>query len=360
LLPRQHAESRGLASLAQKWNISDPTFDYEGLQFTLVYDVSSFVGNDMAAYGIYEAVNCATSVDVSSDEAALTGYSFYSEGLTVAAGSATKDNAGDLVRSFELVIKLNPEEISNNNLIYKEEVVNGEIFASVDFCVRFQLNTPGTSTIEVNFLETIVQLNVDLTDGFSIGTVAVAPKDRLTTTANEVYEVAAFQCNTSNDPITTTFNQGQVIRICVTPSTDASTDGVTMRDVQSFTFTRGEISQIAVENNDSAGNGLTSLTCIEGAAVCWFETLLKAEFYDSPGQVAGGGIATMRFGQPARRLRATTSRAAQEDDVAGAAEFAMDFIVNGAADDKTGSGAPISSGFLGVTILAFTGALALL
>jgi hypothetical protein len=201
---------------------------------------------------------------------------------------------------------------------------------------------------------------VDLTDGFSIGTVAVAPKDRLTTTANEVYQVEAYQCNALNDPITTTFNQGQVIRICVTPTSDASTDGVTMRDVQSFTFTRGEISQIAVENNDSAGNGLTSLTCIEGAAVCWFETLLKAEFYDSPGQVAGGGIATMRFGQPARRLRATTSRAAQEDDVAGAAEFAMDFIVNGAADDKTGSGAPISSGFLGVTILAFTGALALL
>jgi hypothetical protein len=361
LLPQQNAGGRGLGSLAQKWNISDPTFDYEGLQFTLVYAVSSFIADDMGTYTITDGEDCVIPVLVASDEGNQVGFAFYSPGLVVLSSSAAKDNSGDSIRSFKLDIKVNPEEISNNAVVYKEDVVNGEIFGRVAFCVRFQLNTPGGSSIEVNFLETIVQLNVDLTDGFSIGTVAVAPKDRLTTTANEVYEVQAFQCNTLNAPITTTFNQGQVIRICISPVSDALNDGVNMRDVQSFTFTRDEIEQIAVENNDAASNGLTSLECIEGEQVCWFETLLKAEFYASPGAVAGSGIATMRFGQPQRRLQTTASRALQEEpEVAGAAEFTLDFSVNGAADDKTGSGAPISSGFLGVTFLAFTGALALL
>jgi hypothetical protein len=53
---------RGLATLAQKWNISEPTFAYESLGFTLTFGVSDYIRGDlgMVKYAVYDE-NCDTA-----------------------------------------------------------------------------------------------------------------------------------------------------------------------------------------------------------------------------------------------------------------------------------------------------------
>jgi hypothetical protein len=159
--------------------------------------------------------------------------------------------------------------------------------------------------VEVNFLETLLTLFVDLTDGFQIGAIEVAPKDRLVRTANQAYEVNGYECSaTSFDRLTDAErtrprNQGEIIHVCVTPEEEAQTDGIFMRSIDDFAWTRGaDIRQTAIEANREAGNLLTSYNFAdcEGSLVCKFSTILFAQFYATPGQVNGEGVASMQFG----------------------------------------------------------------
>jgi hypothetical protein len=195
------------------------------------------------------------------------------------------------------------------------------------------LQTSGDSPIVVNFLETIVTLTIDLTDGFAIDELNVNPKDKLLKTANEVYQVVGYQCNAQNVPLNEfqmalSRNQGSIVRVCVRPDDRAVEDGIYMRAIESFVFDRdyggaiGKITQIAIENRQTALNQLTVLFCSSGDAVCAFESILMAVFYRFSGAVQGYGVASMQFGsQTSRQLR---SRAAQEDVVAAVAEFELD------------------------------------
>jgi hypothetical protein len=45
----------------------------------------------------------------------------------------------------------------------------GERIATVRFCVRFSQKTPGEYSVEVKFLDTLIDIRVDFTDVFSIG-----------------------------------------------------------------------------------------------------------------------------------------------------------------------------------------------
>jgi hypothetical protein len=214
--------------------------------------------------------------------------------------------------------------------------------------------------VEVNFLETLLTLFVDLTDGFQIGAIGVAPKDRLVRTANQAYEVNGYECSaTSFDRLTDAErtrprNQGEIIHVCVTPEEEAQTDGIFMRSIDDFAWTRGaDIRQAAIESNREAGNLLTtySHTDCEGSLVCKFSTILFAQFYATPGQVNGEGVASMQFGNDKtgntrRQLRADRSL---QQEGAGAAEFELVFDVNQAAA-RTQSGAGAFS--MGVAALA--------
>jgi hypothetical protein len=245
--------------------------------------------------------------------------------LTGTAGTGTG------LRTIKVIVEINSETITSASNIYSEKTVNGELFASITFCVGFSLSTSSTSSIEVNFVETLVTLKVDLTDGFEIGTVAVAPKDILAKTANQAYEVEASFCD--NNAIGPR-NQGSLIKICVKPKADAIAAGVFMREILSFEFVRVDISstQKAIVAGKPSLNGLTKLDCQAGYEICSFSTVLMAKFYASPGTVSGNGIASMQFGGSAgvrRHLRRSgESRSVQEvAEAVGAAEFELDFQI---------------------------------
>jgi hypothetical protein len=368
---------RGLATLAQKWNISDPTFSYESLGFTLTFGVSDYIRGDleMVKYAVYDE-NCDTAGAVKLWDS-VDGVVAEQKGVkTVTDDSSTQLATGSapsggetMNKAVAIAIDLDPTSISQNSNIYSEDTTVGAVTAEIRFCLRFELHTPNTLTtsVEVNFLETIVTLTVDLSDGFEIGSIAVEPKDRLVRTANQIYRVRAYQCGVGENELTqgekdATRVQGSVIKVCVTPDTDAQQDGIFMRSIDSFSFIRdpdsgNPIEQVAIVNQAEAVNLLTSYTNADckGTLVCHFSTILFANFYTSVGSVDGTGIASMQFGS-ARRLR-SDDRNLQEDSAA-AAEFELEFGV--AATLETPSGASSIGAMVTTGLLALSGVAALM
>jgi hypothetical protein len=353
------ASERGLQTLAKKWNITDPSFAYDALGFDLDYEVSDFIDDTMTDYELYSSPGCKeTGVVVpasvlSSTKPVLTGADY------------NADNNGDGVRDQKLTVAVEPATIVASG-IYTEDPALGAVTATIEFCVRFSLLT-GAGATEVNFLETLVTLFVDLSDGFAIGDVDVAPKIKLTNTANQVYLLDGYQCDAANDELTgtdlsDTRNQGSIIRVCVKPDTEAFAAGIKMRSLDEFTFTRDDtiIQEAIVGYNQESNNGLTSLTCSNGIDVCFFETILFAAFYSSAGVVSGSGTGSMQFGT--RRLRALQADT-NTPEAAATSEFELDFGVNDPVrprgDPRDGSGAA-TSGVMTATALIMAGAFALL
>jgi hypothetical protein len=213
-------------------------------------------------------------------------------------------------------------------------------------------------------------LTVDLNDGFEIGAINVVPKDRLVRTANQAYEVRGYECTgTPNkfDALTDAEksrprNQGEIIHVCVTPEEEAKTDGIFMRSVDEFTFTCGDtIRQSAIEENKAGGNLLTTNTPADckGAEVCRFSTILFAQFYATPGTVAGQGTASMQFGNSKGRRQLRADRDLESADSAGAAEFDLNFEI-AQAEAQSDSGAGTTSMYTAATVAALAAVAALL
>jgi hypothetical protein len=332
------------------------------MDFTFDYSVSNFVDQGQAYYEVY-------------DGECKEGGSLVTTGITsnalvdVAAGSVTDDALFDIAgKTAQVPISVDVNTITSNTDVYSETDTAGSIGAQIVFCVRFGLNTLGDSPVEVNFLESVVTLNVDLSAGFAIDDINVTPKDQLINTAAQAYTVEGYMCNPGTDtPVadaTTALNQGSLISVCIKPDADGISDGIKMRSVDSFEWTRGATTQTAIENSVAAGNLLTSFdeTACAGGDYCQFSSILFAAFYATEGQVAGNGVASMQFGTRRLSEKAGGVRALQEQEAAATSEF--DLAVSlAAADDgpamlQTAAGA--SMGTILAAVLASVGIIALL
>ena len=349
--------ARRLATLQEKWNLTDNGFEYEGLSFNLTYITSDFILNSMMQAELYDVGCKEGGVVVPSSELSWT-----------LNQDDTEPGVGDLERDASIRIDINSATITDS-VTYSDEVVDGIQKATVQFCMRMGLFTNSDPPIEVNFLETIVTLFIDLTDGFSIDTINVAQKDKLIRTANQAYEVEGYLCDSddielSDSDKVAVRNQGSVLRVCVRPDEEARNDQVYMRFIDTFTWQRdyggaiGVLYQPAVEERDPASNGLTELFCTSGAEVCAFESILFASMFRTPGAVTGSGIASMQFGSDPleiqkRRLRSSRRDLQEDSGVAATAEFEMETEVQPVANpflDRYGS----SSSTMQVQILVTT------
>ena len=364
-------QQRHLATLAEKWNVTEPTFAYDSNTFSLTFAVTDFINSGMAQYSLWTAPDCQSDGGTSLDSSDIwsTPPSLVENAALAAANvfdgtdSTQLDSALFNGREATINAAFDPQTISQSD-IYTEQVVNDQTVAEIRFCIRFGLWTSSqmvATPVEVNFLETIVTLTVDMTNGFEIGSIEVEPKDRLVSTANQAYEVRGYECSANSfDPLSEAQqqlprNQGEIIHVCVTPADEAQTDGIFMRSVDDFAFTRGtDIRQVAVEGNREAGNLLTTydFAGCEGTLVCRFSTILFAQFYATPGTVTGEGVASMQFGNTksgqTRRGRqlvrserdlqeATDGADADAGAGAGAAEFDLTFdVAEAAAQTESG------------------------
>lgn len=156
--------------------------------------------------------------------------------------------------------------------------------------------------MEVNFLEVIVHFDVDLTDGFRIDDVTVEALDPCEKAAQEAYEVEGYFCANGDESIKLLNNpviqQGDLVKVCVRPMSDGLANAIRMRTIREFTWSLndGSISQDAIVDYQAASNGLTELWCTPGYAICHFESILFATFFQRRGTVIGSGVADLQFG----------------------------------------------------------------
>lgn len=378
------AVANAQSTLEEKWAIGeDVAFDYNSLDFTLTFPITDFIIPGQAQYTMYTQGCKEEGTELESGTSGLIANGLEDTTNTVRQETVTLD------QQATVKISVDPTAVTANPELYTENDEIGAVTAQVIFCVRFGLFT---DTEEVNFLETVITLDIDLSDGFAIGDVLVEPKDKLVQTAAQAYEVEGYVCTDEEIEADPSFvrNQGAQIRVCVRPNEEARADGVYMRRIDSFTWSRTQpvaITQAAVENGLAASNTLTDLYCVPGELVCNFVSILFASFYATQGNVTGSGVASMQFGgddtyidlndgaggyqykPDGTRLSATeffkrrNLRVLQEEEEAAAtAEFDLSFDVDqgtGPVFDDSDSGAS-SVGTMAMTMVAAAGAIAML
>jgi len=332
------------------------------MDFAFDYPVSNFVDQGQAYYEVY-------------DSACKEGGNLVTTGITssaivdVTAGSVTDDAAFDIAgKMAQVPVSVDVNAITGNTDVYSETDTAGAVGATIEFCVRFGLNTLGGSPVEVNFLESVITLTIDLSNGFDVADINVTPKDQLINTATQAYTVEGFMCEEGSDtPVVdaaAALNQGSLITVCIKPDADGIADGIKMRSVDSFDWTRGATTQNAVESGLAATNLLTSFddNACAGGDYCQFSSILFAAFYATEGQVSGSGVASMQFGTRRLSEKAGGLRVLQEQEAAATSEFDLAVTLAGADDGpaalQTAAGA--SMGTMFATLAGLVGAMALL
>jgi hypothetical protein len=152
--------------------------------------------------------------------------------------------------------------------------------------------------------------------------------------ANEFYNVIAYLCDDDLEPLSAdeqaTFVRSQgsaTLKICIERNAKCVRDSVYIRRIDAFSWFRGNVRQIAVAPvNLPADNGLTEVHCVRGSHKCWFESLLMAGFFTTPGLVSGSGAASLQFGSSSS---STTRRFLQEnnDNVKKTRGFSLTFVL---------------------------------
>jgi hypothetical protein len=206
---------------------------------------------------------------------------------------------GEKNREVTVTYTIDPNEIRDEDVWIDNS--DGTVYLS--FCTAINLytgpiNDPGSGPYSK--LDTVVNLQVDFEGGWDVE-LPVGPSDIRKENAHEIYLVEGFICDESNSLLDSEepMKQGQKVRVCVKPTDEALADGIYMRRVDSFTFYRfredgTQITQLALRDGKSANNELTELKCLQGSELCWFETLLKADFYYKAGMIMGYGEAWLQ------------------------------------------------------------------
>jgi hypothetical protein len=332
------------SDLFKRWDIAQPFFTYNSLDFTLDFDINQTIDSvDQVTYTLFDET-CENTY----------GGSGLSSSKGLSFGSAS--TAGK--HSIDIAMTIDSSTISDDSEVYSEGMVDGQMAATVDFCVRFSLNLPPDyGDVEVNFLEIVIKLNVDLNDGFDIGDLSVAPLYRCANAATQDFGVEGYLCEEGKEPdpfngVAPVYNQGDLIKICVRPVQDAREDFfIRMLQITSFVFERDSINQPAIVDGAAASSGLTDLYCEAGYAICHFETILYAGFYRSSGSVTGFGIANLQFGgetssvsvSPRNRRSLRQNRNLQANGgAAGEADFDLEVFIRPAEDSDFRSTASTS------------------
>jgi len=168
---------------------------------------------------------------------------------------------------------------------------------TADFCVRTALHfeSPATTENEVNFLETVITLNIDLSAEVNTFEVTVnlerleAEQDR-----NDVnYDafITAYLCDEyKNVTAGVILNQGDVLSICVS-STEA---GIFVRSFTNLDLLQGGVNKFQAFNG-GAMNMLTAANCDGG--ICQAQIQLLALFFedDEPDDVEVKGVVALGF-----------------------------------------------------------------
>jgi hypothetical protein len=270
-----------------RYEIGDSRIIFGGTTVRLIFPVSSLVPNNTIEIFTYSDLDCTTDI---SDNDFLVPEITYDT-------NPTPDEFTN--REVTIDYTIEPTLIQASDVWHQDE--DDQFF--MKFCMGFGLMSGDVSdpdSVTLASIDTGVILEVKLMGDFA-GVVSVSPGDRLDESAEQAYFVEGFLCDQNNEKLVydEPMTQGRTLRVCVKPRDDALADGVFMRRIESFTFQRadsvgGLLSQTAVREGESANAGLTQLVCERGWELCYFDTLLNADFYFGAGTVSGFGEAWLQ------------------------------------------------------------------
>jgi hypothetical protein len=281
-------EDSGRFLQLDRYAIGDSSIDFGGTSVTLIFPLSSLVPNNTVEIITFSDLDC--TVDISDNDFLVLDLIYDS--------NPAPDEFTD--REVTLHYTIEPGLMQTSDVWHQDQ--DDQYF--MKFCVGFSLKSGDISdpdSVTIAGIDTGVILQVDLLGDFA-GSVPVRPGDMLEENAEQVYYVEGWLCDPVNNERLVTAEpqtQGTPLRVCVKPTDEALADGVFMRRIESFTFQRdsqlgGLLSQTAVREGESANAGLTQLVCERGWELCYFDTLLNADFYFGAGSVTGFGEAWLQ------------------------------------------------------------------
>jgi len=273
----------------QKWFITNPTFDQERLDLFLTYRVSDYIPYENIGWSIYDGLACQEgSNEITENDYLSVELVGPEDGNTVGEGTTFRD--------FTMTLKFNPDTIRGSPILH-ETGLNTQLI----FCVRlsaFTANVLNPVAVEIFFKQTTMTVDILQEGDFGAEEFVLSPDEIIDQTAEQLYTLEGWLCNATNhrvyDPIP--IYQGTPTRVCVTPNAEARADGVYMRAIDSFYWTRDTIFQTAITPHQVAAP-LTEIECVPGMRICAFTTMLRADFFFKRGRVGGAGFGWLQFGR---------------------------------------------------------------
>jgi hypothetical protein len=270
--------------LQHRFAIGGPDYTYDDLQFTMHFEVSDFMEDNMIAYSLYDGMNCRDGGD--NDITENDGYL-----LSRIRTDNTPIGDGSGIRSIRVQSEIVPNSIVESGIYRTDDDDNGVI----EFCLRFgvyNMDKNEPRAFETNFLEIPIKLTIEMDGTFSVRAI-VDSIGLVLASASQGVAVEAYICDREDNvvPIMPT-GQGQIVRVCVSPTAENLAAGTLIRQLEQFTFRREiptSTKQVAIESKTGGvpADGLTIVSCQPGSTVCAFETLLQAAFFTGPGIIAG-------------------------------------------------------------------------
>jgi len=313
--------SEAVDDLQARWNIENVAATNDRNKFTFSYSGTSksWLTNDNAD-NVVEKVQITmydfdckpTTASVNANEATYGQIGILDSTKNLETDEFVMDSLGyasggsgtDLEFKFTTV----PKNMAKNNKI-TGLTVNDK--SDMKFCVRIGLiavdDSDSTKNNEINFQETEVTLSVTMSGDFDITKFDVAPKEKTSDSASQTYKVIASLCEGSQQApkVNEKFNQGAAIRVCIKPESKAKNDGVIMKSVDSFTWTRtyepvGNETPPPTTQNAIIGTNIESLDGLtllnkDDKTEFIVTSVLFAAFYATDGDVSATGAATMAF-----------------------------------------------------------------
>lgn len=179
--------------LFTRWDMTEPDINYDDAT-----DVFTFrflqASSDNYDAGLEESF---WNPDCMPAESGVTGVPIDVPLIQSLADPNTLPELTMVTGKPEMKFKIDAAEFSTGGLSGTYTATPGG--STIDFCIRSSLGytvIPGAALPsnyqEVNFIETLVQIEYDMTSGFSVEAFSVAPKNRELTTISESYEDSLF------------------------------------------------------------------------------------------------------------------------------------------------------------------------
>jgi hypothetical protein len=233
---------------------------------------------------------------------------------------------------LDIDVDIIQETISDS--VHYREINKGT--ANVGFCLRVDYNyIDNDGIIEgINFFETNVTIDVDLTANFTLTGININRDivENENATAEFDYPVEAYFCLDDNSEVENPkpLTQGSTLQVCVKIDESVVIENILIEDILTFVISQPTGTAINSESiTDGLPDVLTDKVCRE-SGICNVKTQLQSKFFTEtvPGDLRVDGVAILAFGKASlmpssaptvasatRRLRAPIRGLFTSDDV---------------------------------------------